>query len=237
MWTHTLVPRVAIARARAPAGPAANKRGAHEAALRKWLEALEAANAQLRGLGREGHINMLRQQVGGGAAFDRGVDRAALTALRSAFARAGKLTAVNSAIPRGATKPWQQTPTQTPPPPNKTQNKPQVLLELLKRVDALLFHYLVHPEPSEAAPRDAAGTDDSGSGLGAVLMDARNPNMPVLDESMLFFTRGALTFGTGMQVGGRGGGARAGLFVAWGSLAKHPGGLRAEPDAGPAHCF
>lgn len=58
--------QVAIARARAPAGPSVNKRGAHEAALRKWLEALEAANAQLHALGREGHVNTLRQQVGAG---------------------------------------------------------------------------------------------------------------------------------------------------------------------------
>jgi len=60
-------PKVAAARARPPIGPTANKRGAHEAALRKWLEALEAANAQLRGLGREGHVNLLRQQVRPGA--------------------------------------------------------------------------------------------------------------------------------------------------------------------------
>ncbi|KIY92560.1 hypothetical protein MNEG_15403 [Monoraphidium neglectum] len=132
VWTHTLV---AIARARAPAGPSANKRGAHEAALRKWLEALEAANSQLHGLGREGHVHTLRQQV---------------------------------------------------------------LLELLKRIDALLFHYLVNPD---AAGSEASGgaTDEAGSGAG-VVMDARNPNMPLLDESMLFFTRGALTFGTGMQL-------------------------------------
>jgi hypothetical protein len=65
VWTHTLVPKVAAARARPPIGPAVNRRGAHEAALRKWLEAFEAANAQLRGLGRDGHVNLLRQQVRG----------------------------------------------------------------------------------------------------------------------------------------------------------------------------
>lgn len=34
----------------------------------------------------------------------------------------------------------------------------------------------------------------------APLMDPRHPNMPVLDENMLFFTRGLLTFGAGMNL-------------------------------------
>ncbi|KAI8463417.1 MAG: hypothetical protein J3K34DRAFT_444097 [Monoraphidium minutum] len=144
VWTHTLVPKVGgcplalsslldggdRARARAPSGPSLNKRGAHEAALRKWLEAVEAANAQLTGLGRDGHTNTLRQQV---------------------------------------------------------------LLELMKRIDALLFYYLVNPDASNSP-------DLSDDTPGGVVMDARNPNMPVLDESMLFFGRGVLTFGTGMQL-------------------------------------
>lgn len=41
-----------------------HRRGAHEAALRRWLEALEAANSQLRAMGHRGHAPLLRQQVG-----------------------------------------------------------------------------------------------------------------------------------------------------------------------------
>jgi len=33
-----------------------------------------------------------------------------------------------------------------------------------------------------------------------LLRDPINPNMPMLDDSMLFFTRGVLTFGTGMNL-------------------------------------
>lgn len=84
MWTHTLVPHVAASRAKAPqnalTGTSFNKRAGHEAALRKWLESFELVNAQLKAVGRYGHVSTLRQQV---------------------------------------------------------------LLELLKRVDVLLFHYLL----------------------------------------------------------------------------------------------
>ncbi|KAI8469921.1 MAG: hypothetical protein J3K34DRAFT_511741 [Monoraphidium minutum] len=136
VWTETLVPKVAAARSRAPSGapPGANRRGGAEAALRKWMEALEAANGRLRGLGREGHFNALRQQV---------------------------------------------------------------LLELLSRVDALLFHYLIHPAPAAGGggggelweqPGFCGG---GGGGVGGA---------PALDESLLFFARGALMFGTGMQL-------------------------------------
>lgn len=41
-----------------------NKRAAHEAALRKWTEALDHVNTTLKGLGRGGHIATLRHQVG-----------------------------------------------------------------------------------------------------------------------------------------------------------------------------
>jgi len=84
---------------------------------------------------------------------------------------------------------------------------PQVLLELLKRIDALLFHYLVNPDASSdpptqppPPPAQPPGASPRVTSDDSVVMDARNPNMPVLDESMLFFTRGALTFGTGMQL-------------------------------------
>jgi hypothetical protein len=66
VWTHTLVPKVAAARARPPPGAAPSRRGVHEAALRKWVEALQVANAQLLTLGREGHLSVLQHQVGRG---------------------------------------------------------------------------------------------------------------------------------------------------------------------------
>jgi len=116
--------------------------------------------------------------------------------------------------------------TPTHPPTHLTRrNLYQVLLELLKRVDALLFHYLINP--SAAAPPAAAAaaaappgpslinadaTDAqqhlSGSSSISISRDGQPPRggssaqqrVPVLDESMLFFTRGALTFGTGMQL-------------------------------------
>jgi hypothetical protein len=66
VWTHTFVPAVAASRARpANAALAAGvvKRSGQEAALRKWLAALEAVSSQLKGLGREGHSSTLRHQV------------------------------------------------------------------------------------------------------------------------------------------------------------------------------
>jgi hypothetical protein len=66
VWTHTFVPAVAASRARpANAALAAGvvKRSGQEAALRKWLAALEAVSSQLKGLGREGHTSTLRHQV------------------------------------------------------------------------------------------------------------------------------------------------------------------------------
>lgn len=44
--------------------PGVVKRSGQEAALRKWLAALESVSQQLKGLGREGHVNTLRHQVG-----------------------------------------------------------------------------------------------------------------------------------------------------------------------------
>jgi hypothetical protein len=75
-----------------------------------------------------------------------------------------------------------------------------VLLDLLKRMDILLFHYLLaSPEGSLADSFSEAGSE-AGEASAAPLMDPRNPNMPVLDDSMMFFSRGALTFNTGMNL-------------------------------------
>lgn len=67
VWTHTFVPAVAASRAR-PANTALAagvvKRSGQEAALRKWLGALEAVATQLQVLGRDGHVSTLRHQVG-----------------------------------------------------------------------------------------------------------------------------------------------------------------------------
>jgi hypothetical protein len=66
VWTHTFVPAVAASRARpANAALAAGvvKRSGQEAALRKWLGALEAVAAQLGALGRQGHTRTLRHQA------------------------------------------------------------------------------------------------------------------------------------------------------------------------------
>ncbi|KAF8057725.1 hypothetical protein HT031_005909 [Scenedesmus sp. PABB004] len=158
VWTHTFVPAVAASRAR-PASMALAagvvKRAGQEAAMRKWIAALEAVAAQLRGLGREGHVSTLRHQV---------------------------------------------------------------LLEVLKRMDVLIFHCLLAPPPgsddgssSGGAPLPSPGASGGGWGAGdgpgpsprpgaGVLFDPLNPNMPVLDDSMLFFGRGALSFGTGMHL-------------------------------------
>jgi hypothetical protein len=72
VWTHTFVPAVAASRARpANAALAAGvvKRSGQEAALRKWLGALEAVAAQLQALGRDGHTRTLRHQVWCGLLF------------------------------------------------------------------------------------------------------------------------------------------------------------------------
>ena len=49
-----------------------NKRAAHEAALRKWVEALDQVNTTLKGLGRNGHTATLRHQVRGPGAVEDG---------------------------------------------------------------------------------------------------------------------------------------------------------------------
>lgn len=267
---HPCAPRapgarqVAIARARAPLGTVANRRGAHEAGLRKWLEALEAANSQLKGLGREGHIHMLRQQVLGGAAQRaRGgaagpLAPGALRCSRKLFGAVpsahvtrhppdlSPITPALACAPepfrraaqarQRATAPSPVSPATHLASPRDTARSrplhcppPKVLLELLKRIDALLFYYLVNPDATSA-------TSDAPDGSGLV-MNARNPNMPALDDSMLFFTRGQLTFGTGMQLkmactrcaGGFGGRAGPGKAPRPGPVAMraHAGGPRA----------
>lgn len=151
VWTHTFVPAVAASRAR-PASTALAasvvKRSGQEAALRKWLAALEAVASQLQVLGRDGHIRTLRHQV---------------------------------------------------------------LLEVMKRMDVLIFHFLINP-PSDCMSDAASGhlslhhqhqhqqPESPASRDSVVLRDPVNPNMPMLDDSMLFFTRGVLTFGTGMNL-------------------------------------
>jgi hypothetical protein len=78
-----------------------------------------------------------------------------------------------------------------------------VLLDLLKRMDILLFHYLITVPSDQVSMSDAASdaeTPDAAGTPTGPLMDPRNPNMPVLDDSMLFFQRGVLNFGTGMNL-------------------------------------
>lgn len=90
----------------------------------------------------------------------------------------------------------------------------QVLLAVMKRMDTLIFHFLINPPADSVSEggssQDAAGAfsptpespahNDSGSLPHTVMHDPLNPNMPMLDDSMLFFTRGVLTFGTGMNL-------------------------------------
>jgi hypothetical protein len=86
----------------------------------------------------------------------------------------------------------------------------QVLLEVMKRMDVLIFHFLINP-PSDALSEggssavsshqpDSPSSRDGVEAQQQVLRDTINPNMPMLDDSMLFFTRGVLTFGTGMNL-------------------------------------
>jgi hypothetical protein len=93
-----------------------------------------------------------------------------------------------------------------------------VLLEVMKRMDVLIFHFLINPpadslseggNSSSSYTAAGAGPDSPSNGNSAgaldqqqqqVLRDPINPNMPMLDDSMLFFTRGVLTFGTGMNL-------------------------------------
>jgi hypothetical protein len=73
VWTHTFVPAVAASRARptnAALAAGVVKRSGQEAALRKWLGALEAVATQLQVLGRDGHVSTLRHQVGGWVVSD-----------------------------------------------------------------------------------------------------------------------------------------------------------------------
>jgi hypothetical protein len=86
----------------------------------------------------------------------------------------------------------------------------QVLLEVMKRMDVLIFHFLINP-PSDSLSEggssavsshqpDSPSSRDGVEAQQQVLRDTINPNMPMLDDSMLFFTRGVLTFGTGMNL-------------------------------------
>lgn len=89
----------------------------------------------------------------------------------------------------------------------------------MKRMDVLIFHFLINPpsdtlseggsssvslhQPDSPASRDGAAAAAAGVSSEPhqqVLRDTINPNMPMLDDSMLFFTRGVLTFGTGMNL-------------------------------------
>ena len=80
----------------------------------------------------------------------------------------------------------------------------------MKRMDVLIFHFLINP-PSDTfseggstvsshQPDSPRSRDGGADGQQTVLRDPINPNMPMLDDSMLFFTRGVLTFGTGMNL-------------------------------------
>eukprot|EP00879_Flechtneria_rotunda_P021606 GHRR01022773.1.p1 GENE.GHRR01022773.1~~GHRR01022773.1.p1 ORF type:complete len:562 (+),score=210.02 GHRR01022773.1:1856-3541(+) len=170
VWTHTFVPAVAASRARA--GPAAVRAGVVK---------------------RAGQEAALRQWI------------AALEAV------AGQLRGLGSAG-------------------HITTLRHQVLLEVMKRMDTLIFHFLVTPStdanseagssslggdnrsqayttPSPQPDRDGVSPtasqnshsqqQQSSSGFA---YDPLNPNMPMLDDSMLFFTRGVLMFGTGMNL-------------------------------------
>lgn len=85
----------------------------------------------------------------------------------------------------------------------------QVLLEVMKRMDTLIFHFLIHPPADGASDASASSSStprrqpdgvQGPSPSPAPLHDPLNPNMPMLDDSMLFFSRGLLTFGTGMNL-------------------------------------
>jgi len=90
-------------------------------------------------------------------------------------------------------------------------------------MDVLIFHFLINPpsdtlseggsssyslhQPDSPASRDGGSAAAAAAAAGGssephqqVLRDTINPNMPMLDDSMLFFTRGVLTFGTGMNL-------------------------------------
>jgi hypothetical protein len=95
-----------------------------------------------------------------------------------------------------------------------------VLLEVMKRMDTLIFHFLITPpsdsnseggssstagaggplSPGESSAASRDGGSPSHNAVSQVLHDPLNPNMPMLDDSMLFFQRGVLTFGTGMHL-------------------------------------
>lgn len=77
-------------------------------------------------------------------------------------------------------------------------------------MDVLIFHFLINP-PSDSLSEggssamsshhpDSPSSRDGQDSQQQVLRDPINPNMPMLDDSMLFFTRGVLTFGTGMNL-------------------------------------
>eukprot|EP00882_Tetradesmus_deserticola_P012294 GHRQ01013028.1.p1 GENE.GHRQ01013028.1~~GHRQ01013028.1.p1 ORF type:complete len:287 (+),score=158.48 GHRQ01013028.1:364-1224(+) len=87
----------------------------------------------------------------------------------------------------------------------------------MKRMDTLIFHFLITPpsdshseggssgtagplSPGESSAASRDGGSPSHAAASQVLHDPLNPNMPMLDDSMLFFQRGVLTFGTGMHL-------------------------------------
>ncbi len=82
----------------------------------------------------------------------------------------------------------------------------------MKRMDALILHTLIHAPPPGAGHDAASEASSSGLGGGGatspshgsssrdVLRDPLNPHLPLLDDSMIFFTRGCLTFGAGMNI-------------------------------------
>jgi len=69
----------------------------------------------------------------------------------------------------------------------------QVLQQCLRKVDALLFHYLVVGSPTGV---DILSDYDPGSSL----WGGPGDGLPALEESSLPFTPGTLTFGSGMSV-------------------------------------
>jgi hypothetical protein len=221
VWTHTLVPKAAAARARPAPGAPGGKRGAHEAAVRKWIEALEAAHAQLVALGREGHVSVLQHQVGRG--------RARLSVKGWHCVVLGRPTTqwpppCHSMPVCSTAQPLELCTAATQPPPLVDSPHPpplQVLLELLKRVDALLFHYLATPPPADADADGEAGAGGASPGHGPGSSGSSSPGRgspgrgsrgsrgggggggymgPPLDDSMLLFPRGSLTFTAGLQL-------------------------------------
>lgn len=166
-----------------------HRRSAHEAALRKWLEALEAANAQLRGLGREGHVSVLRQQVL--LEVLKRVD-ALLFHYLGAWHEIETVCVKTErrdggVVMRQLSAAGEHKTTRTLGP---SKTSPHT-------TSTLQHHNNTHPHPPVDPDPSQPGAEDAASGI---VTDARSPNTPCLDDSMLFFARGRLTFGTGMQL-------------------------------------